>query len=45
MKKNQLISNFFDSKPKQKKIKNQEEESGQGFQSVTKILKKIIICI
>ena len=45
MKKNKLISNFFYSKPEQKNLKNQEEESGQGFQSVTNILKKMIICI
>ena len=37
---NQLISIFFNSKPEQKKIENQEEKSGQEFQSVTKYLKK-----
>ena len=42
---NQLISIFFNSKPEQKKIENQEEKSGQEFQSVTKFLKKMIICI
>ena len=45
MKKDKLISYFFDFQPEQKNLKNQEEESGQGFQSVTKILKKMIICI
>ena len=42
---NQLISIFFNSKLEQNKIENQEEKSGQGFQSVTKFLKKMIICI
>ena len=45
IKKNKLISIFFNSKLEQKKNENQEKKSGQGFQSVTKFLKKMIICI
>ena len=39
---------FFEFKrgdKKSKKIRVVQEESGQKFQSVTKILKKMIICI
>ena len=42
--KNGLYANY-DIKVGTKIIEKEEKKSGQGFQSVTKFLKKMIICI